>query len=252
MKTRPLLALTISVVLISITACIKEEEPPSDKQLVTAVSLVFPKVESDEDSNPDLEYGSVTDIDGNIYKTIQIGYQTWLADNLKVTKYNDGSQIYYESNGGPAGYTDWFGLEKGAYCWFDNDPDTYRRLGAIYNWKAVESGKLCPAGWHVPEYSEWTELATSLGGVVAPFSEETDNAYISYVSEGRIREYGFNPIVGGCLHGFGFLGPSGSYYFWWTATPYIKYNFPYAFIFSFSIISDEPQSYGYNVRCVKD
>lgn len=250
---KAILLLTTAFLFLFITACVKED-PPAVKKLLASVSLVFPKVGSDEDSNPDLEYGSVTDIDGNVYKTIQIAYQTWMADNLKVTRYNDNSPIHYESNGGPAGYTTWFGLDEGAYCWYDNDPDTYNNSGAIYNWKAVGTGKLCPTGWHVPDYFEWTELIKSLGGGVASFSEATDNAIVSGVSESRIKECGFNPCPGGCLHGFGFLWSHELplNYLWWIATPYIKYKFPYAYIFSFSIISDEPQSYGFNVRCVKD
>ncbi len=114
------------------------------------------------------------DIDGNIYKTVQIGTQTWMAENLKTTRYNDGSPIIL-GNGGPAGYTKWFDLQEGAYCWYDNDAKTYKdAYGAIYNWHAVGTGKLCPTGWHVPTYSEWTTLITFLGGEEEAFNEKTE------------------------------------------------------------------------------
>jgi len=190
------------------------------------------------------------DIDGNIYKTVQIGTQTWMVENLKTTRYNDGSPIFF-GTGGPAGYTDWFGLGKDAYCWYDNDAKYKDSLGAIYNWHAVSTGKLCPAGWHVPTYSEWTTLITSLGGVADPFNEKTDNAYIHWASSEDYIKGGFTIGSGACIDGWGFWSfDEGS--FWWTATPYIKYNFPYAYILSVHIISDEPQSYGFNVRCKKD
>jgi len=205
--------------------------------------------------SPDsVSFGSVADFDGNTYRTIQIGPQEWMAENLKTTKYNDGSQIYYCANGGPAGYTEWFDLWRGAYCWYDNNPEANKELGAIYNFHAVSTGKLCPSGWHVPSYSEWVSLINFLGGAVGSFSEHTDNAPVYWGNlERNIELSSFNPGPGGCLHSFGFLNRDCTpCRYWWTSDPYIKYNFPYAYLVSFNLISDEPQSYGFNVRCVKD
>ena len=204
--------------------------------------------------NPNLEYGSVTDIDGNTYKTIQIGTQTWITENLKTTKYNDGSPILF-GTGGPAGYTDWFdsgdgnyGYYNGAYCWYDNDANTYKNaFGAIYNWHAVGTGKLCPVGWHVPTISDWTTLIVTLGGVVEAFNETTENAMI-YCSDNSINESGFTPVLAGELYGWGFLPSS----FWWSATPRSTELREAAYLMSFSIYSYEPKSYGYSVRCLKD
>jgi hypothetical protein len=104
--------------------------------------------------NPDLTYGSVNDIEGNIYKTIQIGTQTWMAENLKTTKYNDGKII-------PLG-TDiatWVDLTSPAYCWYLHDESTYKNTyGALYNWYATNTEKLCPIGWHIPADLDWTTL----------------------------------------------------------------------------------------------
>ena len=206
--------------------------------------------------SPDsVSFGSVTDLDGNTYRTIQVGPQEWMAENLKTTKYNNGGQIYYCTNGGPAGFTEWFDLDFGAYCWYDNDPEANRDLGAIYNFHAVGTGKLCPSGWRVPSYSEWVSLICFLGGTVDSFSEQTDNAPVYWNNlERNIELSGFNPDPGGCLDGFGFINkdyPAAR--FWWTSDLYDNFDYPLsAYIVSFNLISLEPASYGYNVRCVKD
>jgi uncharacterized protein (TIGR02145 family) len=196
---------------------------------------------------------SVSDIDGNIYKTIQIGTQTWITENLKTTRYNDGNPILF-GKGAPAGYTDWFDCgdgnyryNNGAYCWYDNDPSTYKdAFGAIYNWYAVGTGKLCPTGWHVPTISDWTTLITSLGGVVKSFNEKTENAEIFCAG---VDESGFTHVNHGELCGWGFLSSD----FWWSATPRpVELRVPYAYLMSFYIYAYEPQSYGYSVRCLKD
>ncbi|NSW94745.1 MAG: fibrobacter succinogenes major paralogous domain-containing protein [Bacteroidales bacterium] len=224
---------------LSISRMPKNQNPEADSSKTNS---------SGTTDSPIIDYGSVSDIDGNIYKTIQIGNRTWMAENLKTTTYNDGNKIYFCPDGGPAGYTLWFGLGKGAYCWYDNDPSQNKDLGAFYNWHAVNTDKLCPAGWHVPSYSEWESLITFLGGKVYPFSEQTDNARVN-IQESIIEKSGFNPGTGHCLCGWGFI----EYYpYWWTSNSYIKYNFPYAYLIGFEYISDEPQSYGFNVRCLKD
>ena len=100
---------------------------------------------------------TVTDKDGNIYDTVHIGKQVWLKENLATTKYNDGTQIPLVTD------NSWYNLSTAAYCWYGNDSATYKPLsGALYNWYAVNTGKLCPAGWHVPADTEWTTLAKYL------------------------------------------------------------------------------------------
>lgn len=109
--------------------------------------------------NMELEYGSVTDTEGNTYKTIKTVTQTWMAENLKTTKYNDGTLIPNVSDN-----TAWTQLSSGAYCWYSNDINNKSTFGALYNWYAVNTGKLCPEGWHVPGDDEWTTLTGYLGG----------------------------------------------------------------------------------------
>lgn len=99
-------------------------------------------------------YQTVSDIEGNNYKTVVIGTQTWFAENLKTTKYNDGFPIPNSSNN-----DEWKKLKVGAYCNFNNE-EKYKPFGLLYNWYAVNSKILCPIGWHVPSSSEWQTLKT--------------------------------------------------------------------------------------------
>ena len=102
---------------------------------------------------------SVADIEGNVYRTIEIGNQLWMAEDLKSMKFNDNSVISNITNNSV-----WSTTTDPAYCWYDNDPDTYRSsFGAIYNWFAVGTGKLCPSGWHVPSHNDFKILETYLG-----------------------------------------------------------------------------------------
>ena len=119
-------------------------------------------VTSCETCNPidTTEKNTVTDVDGNTYKTVIIGTQVWMAENLKTTKYNDGIQIPLVTDP-----ITWINLKSAAYCWYNNDLATNKNIyGAIYNWLVVNTGKLCPIGWHVPSDTEWTTLTTFLGG----------------------------------------------------------------------------------------
>lgn len=175
--------------------------------------------------NPDLSYGSMADYDGNTYKTIEIGEQTWMAENLKVTHYADGTLIPLVSDD-----TEWAALgEAGqAYCWYDNMSEYGDTTGALYTWSGAMNGSLesseavqgvCPDGWHLPGDEEWKVLEMQLG-----MSQETADGYEwRGSSEGAmLKERGFshwnNPNEGAdntsgytALPG-GFRSNSGTYY----------------------------------------
>jgi uncharacterized protein (TIGR02145 family) len=102
----------------------------------------------------------LTDIDGNVYNTVIIGTQVWMTENLKTTKYNDNTKIPNVIDNTP-----WCTLPTPAYCWYKNDEASNKHsYGALYNWFTVNTGKLCPTGWHVPSEVEWTTLTDCLGG----------------------------------------------------------------------------------------
>jgi len=101
------------------------------------------------------------DYDGNSYKTVIIGNSEWMAENLRVTHFNDGYGIAYTTNS-----TDWANATYPAYCWYNNDEVSNSKFGVIYNWYTVNSThNICPVGWHVPTYAEWNALELFLGGV---------------------------------------------------------------------------------------
>ncbi len=103
---------------------------------------------------------NVTDIENRTYHTVNIGAQVWLMENLSVTKYNDGTPIPLVTD-----QAVWNNLKTPAYCWYNNEkPVTGDFRGALYNWHAVNTGKLCPAGFHVPTTGDWNVLTEYLGG----------------------------------------------------------------------------------------
>ena len=110
------------------------------------------------DSNPtksenseDEIAGTVTDIDGNVYNTIKIGNQWWMAENLRVTNYHDGSAIPNITDG-----EEWSRLDTGAFCTYENDPGYVLTHGLLYNWYAATDNRgICPDGWHVPSDGDW-------------------------------------------------------------------------------------------------
>jgi len=103
--------------------------------------------------------GTFTDIDGNVYQTIKIGDQEWMAENLKVTHYRNGDAIPNVTDA-----TEWSKLTTGAYCEYDNNSANVDTYGRLYNWYAVnDSRNIAPEGWHVPTDEEWKELEMTLG-----------------------------------------------------------------------------------------
>jgi uncharacterized protein (TIGR02145 family) len=142
----------------------------------------------------------VTDVDGNTYRTIRVGDQEWMAENLRVTRYND-----YNSIGHIADDTTWSDLASPAWCWYNNDHSDEISYGKLYNWYAVATGKLCPTGWHVPNDTEWTVLTEYLGKITIAGSK----AHV-----GR-----FTGLPAGTRDEQGKFGNIGSYSVWWSTEP---------------------------------
>lgn len=118
-----------------------------------------------DDPAPDLR---PKDLDGNVYEMVTIGEQTWMAENLKTTTFSDGVAITLEEDS-----TAWFNLTSSAYCWYDNDVSNKNsKIGALYNGYAVQTGELCPVGWHIPTDEEFQELEQFLG-----MSQTTSNIW---------------------------------------------------------------------------
>lgn len=230
------------------SSCEKDDdnEPSSGNSINGKTTAVF---------NPDITYGNMTDQDGNAYKTVTIGTQTWMAENLRTTKYNDGTAIPNITDN-----SEWGTLKTGGYCNYNNTTsvDTIATYGRLYNWHAVNTGKLAPAGWHVPTDAEWKTLIDYLGGkdIAGEKLRESgkkhwdDSPYV-----GGINEYGFTSLPGGSRHWNGTFEYIGSQGYWWSAT---EYNADRAWLQNdYFNDTDIYRTYyykemGYSVRCVKD
>jgi len=208
--------------------------------------------------NPTIDYGTLTDQDGNTYKTVTIGTQTWMAENLKTTRFNEGTYIPLVENGDL-----WPTLITPAYCWFDNDESYFREsFGALYNWYAVNTGKLCPSGWHVPDNNDWETLITYLGSneVAGGKLKETGSTHWERPNTGATNESGFTAIpagkrwgYSGGAFGFGYCRINA---LWWSQssleefgyTAFLTHYDPGMFLEYWSF----RKNLGQSVRCLKD
>jgi len=203
----------------------------------------------DIDFNPDLVYGTVTDIDGNIYKTIIIGSQTWMAENLKVTRLNDGTLIPFV----PV-TTTWSALSTSGYCWYNNDSIAY---GALYNCYTVDSNDLCPQGWHVPDSEEWSVMINFLGGenIAGGKLKETGTTHWSVPNFGATNESGFTALAGGYRSSAGVYKSIQQKGFLWSSTEHTS-DHAYYYIMSYSYsnidMNNSNKKNAFSVRCVKD
>jgi uncharacterized protein (TIGR02145 family) len=209
--------------------------------------------------------GCVTDYDGNVYQTVTIGSQVWMAENLKVTHYRNGDPIPNVTDN-----TAWSGLTAGAYCNYDNDDGNAAIYGSLYNWYAVDDSRdIAPAGWHVPTDTEWKQLEMYLGmSQVAADSvgfrgtdeggklKEIGTTHWNSPNIGATNESGFSALPGGARVYTGDFGgnvrddacfwsptESGSDHPWWRNLWYNN-----------SVIARIPmyKQCGFSIRCVKD
>ena len=196
---------------------------------------------------------SVMDIDNNIYHTVNIGTQVWMMENLKTSRYNDGSLI-------PKVTTEdyWIKLSTPAFCWYNNDSiGNKEKYGALYNWYAVNTGKLCPIGWHVPNDSDWTILIAYLGGkeIAGGKLKETGTEIWSTPNDGASNDFSFNAIPSGLRSYDGIFKSKGSYAFWWSSTDYsidVASNYFVSSLYHDIVISGSSKTDGFSVRCIKD
>ena len=193
------------------------------------------------------------DADGNEYATVTIGEQIWMTENLKTTKFADKSSIPLVTSN-----SEWITTLTPAYTWYNNDQDTYgNTYGALYNWYAVNTGKLCPSGWHVPDNDDWSQLISNLGGEV--------------VAGGKLKEAGYDhwntPNTSG-TNSSGFTALPGGYRyfdtgeFWYIRTIGIFWSssFQSDIAYYYYLRHDNMNIYqdqdskkgGFSVRCVKD
>ena len=163
-----------------------------------------------------LAYYTVKDFEGNEYNTIDIGSQTWMRENLKSTRYNDGTPITLITD-----KNTWNNSTTGAYCWYTFNEVKYKAdYGAMYNWDAVNTTKLCPVGWHVPTNGEWSILIDLCGGEwnAGPILRESGVTHWESPNTGTTNDYDFTALPGGYNQAkYTFYG-IGQFGYWWSAT----------------------------------
>ena len=203
--------------------------------------------------NPDLVYGSVTDIDGNTYRTIVIGNQEWMAENLTVEHYANGDPIPNVTNSGQ-----WAGLSTGAWCYYNNDPQFECPYGKLYNcYTVADPRNVCPTGWHVPTDAEYTILTNYLGGVqlVGGKMKSTGLQYWLNPNYAATNESGFSGLPGGYRNNGGPFYNFGSYGHWWSSTEYLAANAWSRGLYYDGGVVDRGNSSkrsGFSVRCLRD
>ncbi len=197
--------------------------------------------------------GSVQDVESNTYQTIGIGFQQWMTSNLKTRKYNDGSAIPLVTSDSA-----WSAIDSDAYCWYNNDSaSNHATYGVLYNWPAINTGKLCPSGWHVPTNADFSELVDFLGGAAAAggLLKETGTTHWNSPNTDASDEYDFTALGGGKRFengSFDFVKGEGN---WWSSTNYSSLTANYFYMIfdfgnSFQAYTNKKQ--GMSVRCVKD
>jgi len=193
---------------------------------------------------------TVTDADGNIYNTVTIGSQVWMAENLKTTKFSNGSDILLVP-----GNTDWSNQTTPAYCWYENNQSNKEIYGGLYNWYAVNTGNLCPTGWHVPSDSEWTDLANFLegDGVAGGKLKETGTEHWEN-NNGATNETGFTALPGGFRYE-GVFSDIRLYGYWWSSLGYNDISAWHREIDGTRVNLfryTSPKNFGLSVRCIKN
>ena len=245
------------------------------KKIVISISLFFTLISckkentststNNDDNNTDdvktnITFGkqgpTISDVEGNSYKTVYIGAQHWMAENLKTSRFNNGIQITNLTNS-----DQWSTTNTGAWCHYNNDDFFAQKYGKLYNWYIVSlsmnGNNVCPTGWHIPNDSDWKQLSAYLGGEEkaggvmkevgfvnwgTPNTNATNTSLFSGLPGGYRSEYG----------DFRDISKNGN---WWSSTEQtsvganrfkIEYNSE-----SMSFENNSKKD-GYSIRCIKD
>ncbi len=195
---------------------------------------------------------TLSDIEGNVYSTVTIASQVWMAENLKTITYNDGTTVPLITDA-----TEWGLLETPGCCWYGNDPDTYGdTYGALYNWYTIESGNLCPEGWHVPTDNDWEILYNYLGGLIAGGKlKETGTIHWQSPNVGATNETGFTFLPSGFRLQGGLYVNVRTYGHSWSSSEFDAENA----LFRYTTYEDNifyrwyaDKNCGKPARCIKD
>lgn len=200
----------------------------------------------------------VTDYDSNTYKTVNIGSQIWMAENLNVEHYRNGDIIPQVQDS-----AQWVNLTTGAWCYYDNDVENGKTYGKLYNWYAVNDPRgLAPKGWHVPSDAEWTNLVNFLGGEnvnggklkATTLWQENPNIL------GTTNDSKFTAFPGGMRFDNGLCYEVEKEGYFWSSTEYLIYANARIYVWYRNLTrrnsdiyrNNAPRENGLSVRCIKN
>jgi len=202
---------------------------------------------------------NITDFDGNVYHGVKIGNQIWMTENLRTTRYADGSAIPQISENSA-----WDELEADgmAYCWYDNSTFNEDVYGGLYTWAAATNGGsgniqgICPDGWHLPSEEEWKELVIHLGGYFEAgyYLKEHGTDHWARPNPGASNSSGFTALPGGYRNIAGSFSSMGALSNFWSSTESTSSAYRLGLVAGDGDvnISGAPKESGLSVRCVKD
>ncbi len=205
--------------------------------------------------NPAKTYGTMTDQQGNVYNTIVIGAQEWMAENLRTTVYRNGNEIANVTDG-----NQWANLTTGAWCYYNNNSQYECPYGKLYNWYTVADPRnVCPTGWHLPNNNDWFTLINLMGGISLAGGNLKNTGYQYWLApnEFATNEYGFSGLPGGSRD----YGPTGIFSllgnncFLWSSS---ENNLTTASFYYFNYYdgtanqSNSLKQNGFSIRCLRD
>lgn len=220
------------------------------------LSLSFTSCEKEEyygNTLIDGNSGILTDVEGKTYKIVKIGDQWWMAENLRTTKFNEGSEIQFITDN-----IDWASSESSAYCWYRNDQANSEKkiYGVLYNWHAVNTKKLSPLGWHVPTDSDWKQLEDFLvenghhdqEGLVLKDTVGWENGY------NGTNDYGFSALPGGFRSSNGYFERENVAGCWWSSSVATDDRAHMRSINTSPLLNklDFSNKFGFSIRCIMD
>jgi uncharacterized protein (TIGR02145 family) len=245
--------------LLFLSGCIKQND--RIQNLITAEEL-SPKGGGGKGGGKKNLTNTLVDVDGNTYATVAIGKQVWMAENLRVSRYRDSTPI--------ANITDhdtWSSTVNGAWCYYEND-STNNNIphGKLYNWFAVdEPGKtIAPAGWHLPDSTEWITLINALNGIYeAGPALKSLTGWDAFNQITNTNSSGFNVYPSGycrrnVLYGYPNFDGRGRQGIFWTASPYSSGSEGDAYCVGLNYDNNNASLYntwkrfGFSIRCVKN
>lgn len=205
--------------------------------------------------------GLLTDIDGNVYRTVTIAGGIWMAENLRTTRFNDGRDIPHLPNN--AVWTQTMTEKYPGYCWINNSEDYKYPYGALYNWYAADNINVCPSGWHVPTRQEWFDLRDALGGsqtagglLKGTGTLQGQDGLWESPNTAATNSTGFTAVSGGSRTSQGNFLWFGQNAYWWTASESNPNTLAYTIWLDYNsgdfLWSDFNKDVGFSIRCKKN